>query len=260
MAVPDQTFSRPSPLWFAENWNGIVGRKLAANTREDLAAAVTPLFAPFSGFRDKADVDLQVLKSGKLSEKELGDVISLFINFLDRFEGAADAIFAKTSSEPAMIIYRRPIEIWRQILLDIIDGSQNAWTDLAIRPRGDRRDQRRIAQLKDAAAIAYTILRRNNATMAEATESINAVIRSHVKAYKSSLPIFTADALRARARRIAPITVEVGENIVAKAVPNIAELDLRGLKEEDRRFWVLKPIARFILAESLELILLSNRK
>ena len=113
---------------------------------------------------------------------------------------------------------------------------------------------------KDDAARTYKVLIGVGATAIEAQDSINAVIRSHARVYKRKLPTFTKDTLRGRDRRVALFDEVTTKEIVAKAVPNLATLDLANLKQEEREFSIFKPIARHILSGALDTILLSRWK
>ena len=204
----------------------------------------------FSAFRDDVDVDLILLESGELSKEDRKKVVEALLGFLGRFEAGADKIFALTSSEPAMIIYRRAIALWREMLLDLASGDRNVWTDLAVRPRGQRKYQRRMRMLTDDAARAYRMLRSIGAPTKEAAQSINEVIQSHAKGLK--LPSFSDESLRKLARKIDHFDAETEKAIVARAIPNLATLDLTSLNKEQRRWAAYRPIARQVLFNALE--------
>ena len=237
------------PMRVDKVWYEMLSRKVAAADQKVLAAAFVAMLAPFSGFRDAVDVDFRLLLSGELSKEERKRVIELLILFLNQAKVAADLVFPQ-APERAIIV--DPVELWQGMLLDVHEGSQNAWTDLLARRRGDRTDHRRMRLLKENAARAYRVLRSVRIPARDATESINAVIRSHARVYKRKLPSFTEETLREWVRRIAVLDDATTKEIIAKAVPNIGVLDLKSLTEKERQFLIGKPIARYFLSHPLE--------
>jgi len=230
-------------------WYGMLSRKVAAADQKVLAAAFVAMLAPFSGFRDAVDVDFRLLLSGQLSKEERKRVIERLVLFLNQVKVAADLVFPQ-APERAIIV--NPVELWQGMLLDVHEGSQNAWTDLLARRRGDRTDHRRMRSLKENAARAYRVLGSVRISPRDRTESINAVIRSHACVYKRKLPSLTEGTLRDWGRKVAVLGDPKIKEIIAKAVPNIRFLDLKSLTEKERQFLIGRPIARYFLSGPLD--------
>jgi hypothetical protein len=173
------------------------------------------------------------------------------ISLIIAVRNAADTIFAQTPTERANIIFHRPLDLCHQVVLDVKDGSQNVWTDLATRSRGDRRDQRRIRVLKDQAARSYKLLTGLGASAEEAVETVNWIVQSHAKMFRLKLPRFTAGALRERDVDITVFDVKIARSILAKCPPHLVGVEAGNLEPEERIF-LFKPVARQMMSEALD--------
>src|SRR5436190_5737332 len=129
-------------------WEGIVQRKIEGAGHQATAEAYKTSLLAFGRMRDIVDIELQLLK-GSVSQDDLRNVIDGFISWLDDIARAADRLFAQTSTEPAMEVYRRRLRILRQILVGIRDGDQTAWSVLSKRAPNDRSDPGAVKRLKD---------------------------------------------------------------------------------------------------------------
>ena len=159
------------------------------------------------------------------------------MDWLDDVEITIGKIFQETATVPGEDFAYQPLSHLRGLLKDLRDGSENRWTDLNIRRRGDKSDPRRAKAFKDLAAQTYRFLVGIGASRDEAVEAINACQREHSEIFNLARPArFTRDALSKRSR-------QTGELEAALATETLAMLS-RGDSGFDGRLPNADPLAR----------------
>jgi hypothetical protein len=238
------------PMPFAASWNSIVDRMIAGCDQVVLADAMKQSLMPFSLFRDVVDIDLHVLMQD-LSEDDLRRALDAYVYLFDTMIQAYDQVFAQAVPESsAAVIYRRPLEIIRDFLITLRDGSPSRWTDLIIKAQGDRTDPRHLREYKDQAFRTYKLLLSVGASAAGAVEAINAAAAAHTNSL--GLPPFggpTADTLRRRSSKVRCFNEAETKEVLSRSPIPISEL--RSLDQDERKL-ALRRISSIALSKVLD--------
>jgi hypothetical protein len=207
---------------YEKPWSGILSRKISS---ADSAILKEFCRTTLYGFARFSDVELESkLAKGHVSKETLRQLLGAFVLWLQELERGADYLFMQTSTEPAMEVYRGPLQMLRELLLDIEDGSnENAWSILADRPRGPPIYDHRVAEFLDQAARTYTFLLSIAVRSEEAIEAINLEIRRWRERVHLSASLPTLTAKKLNDRNVEPIADHMASEALEAAQRNIGQ-------------------------------------
>ena len=214
---------------FGKPWSGILSRKISSADSAVLKEFCRTTLYAFAQIRD-VELDLRLL-TGQVSKETLRQLLSAYVLWLQELARGADYLFMQTPTEPAMEVYRGPLQMLRELLLDIEDGSnENAWSILADRPRGPPTYDHRKEEFLDQAARTYKFLRSMAVKSEEAIEALNLQIRSWRKSMHLNASFAELSAKKLNDRNVEPIAdymvreaLETAQRNTGRSVP--ARLD-----------------------------------
>jgi len=132
------------------------------------------------------------------------------VRWLSTTYNALERLFSLMPPEMEEREALRNIMVLIDLLIDLRQGSPSVFTEGLKRRRGDRRDNRRVREVKDQAARVYRFLVTHGANPAEATDTINQTIASHCKLrHLPKFLIFETEALRKRKRGAGALSAEM---------------------------------------------------
>jgi len=214
---------------FEKIWSGIVSRKLRGGSHLALKEGYRAALLGLGRFND-FDFDTKLL-TGELTKEDLRAILDSYAQWLMEFELGADHVFMQTESEQsASEVYRRPLQFLRELLLDLSDGDDNAWSVL----RRDRKQyHRRYLEFRCRAKQTYNFLMSIGASREEAINAVNEKILKAKLFHVNAAPerdrplvdpnafgsVLTLEMLKGL-RKVAPISEEVGAQALETASKN----------------------------------------
>jgi hypothetical protein len=102
---------------YGKPWSGILSRKINAADSSVLKEFCRATLYGFGRIRD-VELDLKLL-TGQVSKETLRQILSGYVLWLQELERGADYLFMQARTEPAMEVYRGPLQMLRDLLLDI---------------------------------------------------------------------------------------------------------------------------------------------
>lgn len=234
--------------------------KLAPLSQELLFAAYASSIHKLFVMHDVLDVG--TLLAGEVPDEELIKFLNGILDWLDDVEIAIGKVFQETTRAPGQDFAHQPLGHLRGLLRDLRDGSENRWTDLNIRRRGDKSDPRRARAYKDLAAQTYRFLVGLGASRDEAVEAINNCQQEHSRVFNLPLPArFTKDALSKRSRQAGKLDATIAAETLAMLGRGDGGFDGRLPKADlQARDQCVRAATTYLLSAPLRSKALSQRK